>query len=238
VNRSAALVALAAILVTALTARLGFWQLDRAAQKLARHALITERAEQPDVPGAALGVGGASLDELQYRHTTVQGHWVPGATWYLDNRPMAQRVGFVVLSALRLDDGSALLVQRGWLPRDFLERTRVRAPDLPAGPVSVRGRIAPPPARLYEFSQEASGPIRQNVDIQMLSAESGLRLRPMSLQQLTSPGPDDGLLRDWPLPAADVQKHYGYAFQWFAMSALTIFLYVWFQLVKPRRRRA
>jgi surfeit locus 1 family protein len=47
--------------------------------------------------------------------------------------------------------------------------------------------------------------------------------------------PQDGLLRQWPEPAADVQKHYGYAFQWFALCALILGLYVWFQIVRPRR---
>ena len=40
--------------------------------------------------------------------------------------------------------------------------------------------------------------------------------------------------REWPRPAVDVQKHYGYAFQWFALGALMAGLYVWFQLVRPR----
>ena len=39
-------------------------------------------------------------------------------------------------------------------------------------------------------------------------------------------------------PAADVHKHYGYAFQWFALCALIVGLYVWFQLIRPRRRAA
>jgi surfeit locus 1 family protein len=47
----------------------------------------------------------------------------------------------------------------------------------------------------------------------------------------------DGLLRQWPAPAADVGKHYGYAFQWFAMSALIVGLYAWFQLLRPALRR-
>ena len=46
----------------------------------------------------------------------------------------------------------------------------------------------------------------------------------------------DGLLRQWPEPASDVHKHYGYAFQWFGLSALVIVLYVWFQIIRPRRR--
>jgi surfeit locus 1 family protein len=50
--------------------------------------------------------------------------------------------------------------------------------------------------------------------------------------------PADGLLRQWPPPAADVHKHYGYAFQWFALSALVLVLYVWFQILRPRTARA
>jgi surfeit locus 1 family protein len=52
---------------------------------------------------------------------------------------------------------------------------------------------------------------------------------------LQSDAPSDGLLRDWPAADLGLQKHYGYAFQWFALCALILGLYVWFQLVKPRR---
>ncbi|MES1163417.1 MAG: SURF1 family protein, partial [Rhizobacter sp.] len=64
-------------------------------------------------------------------------------------------------------------------------------------------------------------------------------LAPLSVQASDSPATaGDGLLREWPRPAVDVQKHYGYAFQWFALCALMAGLYVWFQLVRPRLRRA
>ncbi len=47
---------------------------------------------------------------------------------------------------------------------------------------------------------------------------------------------NDELLRDWPAPDLGLQKHYGYAFQWFALAALILCLYVWFQLIRPRRQ--
>jgi surfeit locus 1 family protein len=50
----------------------------------------------------------------------------------------------------------------------------------------------------------------------------------------------EGLLREWPVLGSGVDKHYGYAFQWFALSGLIAILYVWFQIVRrfifPRRR--
>mgnify|MGYP000679766094 CR=1 FL=1 len=42
----------------------------------------------------------------------------------------------------------------------------------------------------------------------------------------------DGLLRDWPVVGAGVEKHYGYAFQWFGLCGLIALLYVWFQIVR------
>ena len=94
-------------------------------------------------------------------------------------------------------------------------------------------------ARLYEFDAAASGAIRQNLDIDVFAQESALALRPWALVQEDAPGtPADGLLRQWPAPDTGLHKHYGYAFQWFSLCALTIFLYAWFQFIRPRYRPA
>jgi surfeit locus 1 family protein len=154
---------------------------------------------------------------------------------FLDNRQMNARVGFFVLTPLVLDDGSAVLVQRGWRGRDFIDRERLAPVPTPEGVVQVPGRLARAPARLYEFDGAASGPIRQNLDLEQFGRETGLALRPLTLLQ-TSSATDDGLARDWPRPAAGLQKHYGYAFQWFALCALIGGLHVWFRILRPRLR--
>lgn len=234
-----AIVLLVALLSAALTARLGVWQLDRAAQKTAlQQALETQRA-LPPLRQAELAKAAAELPAQIHRLAAVQGRWLAAQTVYLENRQMNGRPGFYAVTPLQLDDGSAVLVQRGWLPRDILDRTRIAAPPPPEGTVQVLGRIAPGPARLYEFEGAASGAIRQNLDVLSFARETGLPLRPMALVQEDGPAPPaDGLLRQWPQPALGVDKHHGYAFQWFALSALIIGLYVWFQLVRPARVRA
>ncbi|MFM7705566.1 MAG: SURF1 family protein [Rubrivivax sp.] len=232
-------VLLAALALAALTARLGVWQLDRAAQKQALQAAVDSRRDAPELPAAELARTPEAASAQHNRRTVLQGQWRDAHTVWLDNRQMQGRPGFFVVTPLVLADGSAVLVQRGWQPRDAADRTRVVRPPTPAGTVRVSGRIAPPPARLYEFEAAGEGPIRQNLDVPAFARETGLALRPLSLMQLDEPGaPADGLLRDWPAPAAGVHKHHGYAFQWFALSALSIVLYVWFQLIRPRRRLA
>jgi surfeit locus 1 family protein len=234
------LVTLASIAMALLTARLGWWQLDRAAQKLAAQAAVDQRAALPPIEQVALLASAAdAATEQHHRLLRLSGRWLPAHTVYLDNRQMNGRVGFVVVTPLQLGDGSALLVQRGWLARDFQERDRVAPVPTPQGEVIAAGRIAPPPSRLYEFSGAETARIRQNLDLDAFARETGLRLRPVSLLLADSPASaGDGLRRDWPAPAAGAAKNHGYAAQWFALSALILALYVWFQLIQPYRRRA
>ena len=234
-----AIVLVAALAAAALTARLGVWQLDRAAQKAALQQALQAQRALPPLAQAELAREPAEVAAQVHRSVKLQGRWLPAHTVYLENRQMNARPGFYALTPLQLDDGSAVLVQRGWVPRDLLDRTRVVAPPPPSGPVEVMGRIAPGPARLYEFEGAASGAIRQNLEVSAFARETGLPLRPLAVVQEEGPvALADGLLRQWPPPAVDVHKHHGYAFQWFALCALIIGLYVWFQLIRPARRPA
>lgn len=230
-------VTLAALAMGALTARLGMWQLDRAQQKLALQRALEERSALPAIPAPQLAHDAAEAPAQHHRRVRLEGRWLAERTVWLENRPMDGRTGFYVVTPLQLPDGRAVLVQRGWQPRDLRDRTLRPPLATPAGLVTVRGRIAPPPGRLYEFNAAASGPIRQNLDLAAFARETGLDLAPLSVLQ-TEGAPDDGLRRDWPAPAVDVHRHQGYAFQWFALSGLILVLYAWFQLIAPRRRRA
>ena len=233
-NARQLVVTLAALAGIALGVRLGVWQLDRAAQKIALQQSQDERRALPPMPAAELARTEDAARAQFGRAIALEGRWQPAHTIFLDNRQMGGRPGFFVVTPLVLADGSAVAVQRGWQPRDFQDRTRIAPPPTTDGIVAVQGRIAPPPGRLFDFGGAASGPIRQNLDLAAYAAETGRPLRPLSIVQ--EGAADDGLLRDWPHPAADVQKHHGYAFQWFALASLILGLYVWFQLIRPRRR--
>ena len=238
--RRSVVVLLATLVGVTLTANLGAWQLRRATQKVALQSALDTRAQMPALSASEAMAGGVDrAASLHYRAVHLRGRWVVDRSVWLENRQMQGRVGFYLVTPLQLEGrAEAVLVQRGWAPRDQQDRTRVPELPAPAGTIEVEGHIAPPPARLYEFSAAASGVIRQNLDLDGFAAETHLRLLPWSLQQSASPAvADDGLMREWPRPAVDVQKHYGYAFQWFALCALMAGLYVWFQLVRPRLRR-
>ena len=254
------LVTLAALAMLALTVSLGRWQLDRAAQKEALAARIEAQQAHPPLDLAGLQAVEDIRTEMD-RLVRLRGLWVPTQTVYLDNRQMHGRPGFYVLTPFALEGTElTLMVQRGWVPRNFVDRTQLPEVQTPAGLVEISARVAPPPAQLFQLGkEEAAAPqpqqpsatgsesaaaapapgasrIRQNLDLHAFRTETGLPLRvDLSLLQI---GPaSEGLARDWPAPALGIEKHYGYAFQWFGLATLVTLLYVWFQIIAPRRRR-
>ena len=232
-------VLLATLIGVAVTANLGAWQLRRADQKLARQAAIDRQAKLPELNARTLAATGEDAAAQQHRRVRLRGRWLHSFTVYLDNRQMNGVPGFYVITPLQLvDAGPVVLIQRGWVPRNWQNRTQLPAFATPADEVEVIGHIAPAPTRLYEFADAASGPIRQNLELSAYARETGLRLAPLLVLQDDPAGAaNDGLLRQWPQPALGLHTHYGYAFQWFVLSALMAGLYVWFQLVRPRLRR-
>lgn len=234
-NRGRWVVLLATLAGVALTARLGVWQLDRASQKIAMQVSLQQRSAEPLL--AELPADQADIAPLTNRRVRLRGEWLAKHTVFLDNRPMDGREGFYVVTPLKLaGSGRLIAVQRGWSPRAFDDRTKLQPVATPGGEVTVNGRIAPPPGRLYDFGGPASGTIRQNLDLAGYAAETGRTMARWSVVQ--EDALEDGLLRHWPRPALDVQKNYGYAFQWFALCGLIAILYVWFQLIRPRIRTA
>ena len=233
------LVLCTAALAVGLTFSLGLWQLDRAAQKTGLQGTKTKQAAMAAIDGRSLG--GAQDSEQQraallHRRLVLVGHWLPQHTVYLENRQMNAKPGFFVLTPFQIKgSGAVLLVQRGWVQRSFTDRTALPAIQTPGGQVELQGYLAPWPSRLYDFGGAEQGPIRQNLDLSSFQKETGLNLLEVTLLQ--SGAASEGLLREWPVVASGVDKHYGYAFQWFGLSGLIALLYVWFQIVQPRRKK-
>lgn len=235
------LITIAAVAAMVITASLGRWQLSRAAEKEAVQAVLDARGRMPPIDGRALLAANPGpspeASSLVHRAVVLEGRWLPQHTVYLDNRQMHGRPGFFVLTPLQLEGsgGGVVLVQRGWAARNFQDRTHL--PEVQTSGdtvVRVEGRVAPAPSRLYDFqggdNAQGSSRIRQNLDLAAFRIETGLALANLTVLQTGEAG--EGLQRDWPVVGAGVDKHYGYAFQWFGLCGLIALLYVWFQIVR------
>ena len=250
-----------AIALVALGVALGNWQLRRAAQKEALQAQIEAQGQLPVLDQAEFLALPKPL-ESQHRRVHLRGLWLGLQTVYLDNRQMHGTPGFYVLTPFALEGSNeTVMVQRGWIQRNFNDRTQLQPVETPGGLVEIDAVIATPPAHLLALGKEpaaapaatgdaaaaapatapaaaGSSPIRQNLDLDAFRTQTGLPIRTeLSLQEIGSAS--QGLQRDWPAPALGIDRHYGYAFQWFGLAALVAVLYVWFQLIVPflRARR-
>ena len=161
---------------------------------------------------------------VEAQKVTLTGEFVPQHTVLLDNKVRHGRVGYEVVTPLRLAGSKEhVLVNRGWIAapprRDELPQLRT-AP----GEVRVEGIALARLPRSLSFGKTGTGKVRQNLDIEQFGAETGLALRPLVLQEHA--GPDDGLLREWPAPDAGVQVHESYALQWYSFAVLAVVLFV------------
>lgn len=234
------LMLLAAACVTALTTRLGFWQLGRAQQKEASYQLEITNAELPPLELTdVLQIQHASSSHLQ-RRIYARGRWLGQWTIFLENRSMQGKPSLWVLTPLEVAPGKAFLVQRGWVTRDLLYADKLPIIDTPHGVIELEGRWVPPPSNMYELGKQATNPsgpqgftpLRQNVDMQLLAQETGLDF----LANVRQTGaPSEGLQREWPSSLSGAEKNRAYALQWFALAALSVGLFAWFQIIQKVR---
>jgi surfeit locus 1 family protein len=209
---------LAAVLVVAVTVRLGFWQLDRARQ---RDAIEAKMQLAQSAPPVILGNDLLSAPSMEVRPAQVRGVWVANQMVLLDNQIYQGQAGFEVLMPLRLP-GSAMhvLVNRGWV-RGTGDRGQLPHINTPDGVQTIGGLVRLRTPRVGSVGQDArNGIIWSEVTPEGFSAWSGLRLQPLVLYQ-TSPA-HDGLVRDWPHPGSGADRNRGYAIQWFAFAVMTI----------------
>ena len=220
---------LATLSVVVLGLSLGQWQDRRAAQKAALGARLAERhGAAPILLGPDL-VAGAPIE---FRRLTASGHFVREWPVYLENRPYQGRAGFYLMMPFKIDGSNThLLVARGWLPRNGLDRARVPAYATPSGTLTIGGTVKLSLGRVMQLGSRPAlhpGAIVQNVDLAEFARASGLALQPFLLEQ-AAPADQaraDPLVRDWPAPSLGIEKHRGYAFQWYALALMALLFFV------------
>jgi surfeit locus 1 family protein len=225
---------LVTLLVSGITARLGFWQLGRAQTKESLNAITEARQLEPPLRNQDLAAVKTAPEGWLQRSVDLEGQWLPQFTVYLDNRTMKSQTGFYVLTPFQLNQGPVLLVQRGWVARDRTRSDLIPPVPTPQGQLNLQAKLVASPSKLMELgasapAKEGFAVLRQNIDVTDFGNEIKLPLL-ATLQQTNDAS--DGLSRAWPVAISGADKNRGYAFQWFALSALALVLFAWFQVWK------
>jgi cytochrome oxidase assembly protein ShyY1 len=225
----------ATMIVCSVGLSLGFWQLDRMQQKLTLAADIAKKEESRPL---LANNKDWQLDEVKNHRMIARGVYLADQSVWLENRPHPQgrdpktgiSTGFLVMTPLKLEDSQKLLwINRGWAPRNAMDREALPSISIPSGLVQVEGLAFEYPARVMSMGTQGSSAesqkIQQNLDIQKQSKYLGFDYLPFILREVAATN-NDGLQRDWPSMTTGVEKHQGYAFQWFALTVFALLFWL------------
>jgi cytochrome oxidase assembly protein ShyY1 len=180
---------------------LGFWQLRRLDQRRERNAVVEQALEQPPVDPRSLEPLEVVLARL--RPVVATGRFT-GESTLVANRTVDAIPGVWVVTALRLDDGTQLLVSRGFLPAAQPD------PPPPSRDVRVEG-FAIPRERLDRTAR-----------IDLDTRFSRRDVLPLLVQATSTTPADDADLVPVDPPELGEGPHFSYAMQWFIFSGIAV----------------
>ena len=209
-----------------------FWQLSRLSQRKDANALIRARETSQPVPLGSLLPVDATPDQskpISYRKVTVTGHYDTDNQVLIRNRTRGSSdPGWWLMTPLITADGSAVAINRGWVPYAIDENGPLTDYAPPSGTVTVTGLVFPTQNRQSGPTDAADGTLRtlSRVDLVRYAHQLDYPLYPVYVNLATSDPAQSGALPDpVPPPTLDEGPHLDYAGQWFIFATLTIIVY-------------
>ena len=203
-------------------AGLGTWQISRGLEKQASRAAFS------DETSFTAWQDGMSVRAFQRLRAT--GHYDTERQFLLENIILNSRYGYYVITPLLGDDGEpVLLVNRGWLEKGSAP-VDLALLEVPTTRITVRGRAGSLPRAGYKMGAaidpQASWP-KAAVYPSSEEVAAALADPVQSFVLLMDHEEQHGFLRQWVPTEFGPGKHFGYAFQWFAMAVVLAALLTW-----------
>ena len=198
---------------------LAFWQIRRLHERQAFNELVQTNADMDVAPIGDVLTSGADPAQIEWRRVTVTGSYLPDQQVIEVNRSQDGQAGFNVVDGLQEDDGSVLIVNRGFVPGTEA------APAAPAGAVTLVGQLRRTETRGTGQPSDPSGVALTEVhriDVPKLAAQFGGDVEPMYLQLLVSTPPEGRYPVNVAAPVLDDGPHLSYTIQWFIFSICVI----------------
>lgn len=205
----------------------GFWQLRRLDERRDLNDRIRSRS------GATVPLPPAGdPDDLAYRRVEVRGTYDPDGELLVRFRTRTGLPGYEVVTPLTTDDGTRLLVDRGWVPLRDGDRWPVDTMAPPDGEVEVSGLLAPPEGGATRREERPGG---VEVIAAIDPAELGDDLYPVYLLAEAGRGAASSFPAPVPPPSLGEGPHRDYAIQWFLFASVGVV--GWPLLLRRQRRR-
>lgn len=199
---------------------LGMWQMDRRNEAVAEVGKIESNYDAEPLDFAQARQYFKDFDPArEWTPVTLEGTYDTGNQRVVRNRPLNGRPGYEVLVPLRLENGSAVIINRGWLPigNDTSGRPDV-VPQPAEGTVEVTARLKP-----AEPVLDRGAPKGQLASIN-LDEFTGILDYPIYTDAYGLMASEDPAAARTPVPLGrpdiDTGPHLSYSMQWFAFGAL------------------
>ena len=194
---------------------LGFWQLDRANEKRAIEASI----QKANTGIVELIADENRLLEKEYYQVRLKGQYLSNKQFIYDNQIVDQVSGYYVLTPFKLENQSgAIVINRGFIPWNG-DREKLADISIDKTKSDIKVQISKPIKRIELKSSEIGNnfPVLiQAVDLVKMSELAGIDFS--SMVGLLDASMDDGFVRKWEPYTGSIEKHIGYAVQWFLMA--------------------
>jgi cytochrome oxidase assembly protein ShyY1 len=222
---AALMLALSAVMVG-----LGLWQLERYDERSATNARIEAAGRAEPVPvGQVVTVGHAPPVAAAWTRVSATGRYDTAHQVLARDRSQDGSAGYEVLTPLVLTDGSAVLVDRGWLPPG--QRGALTAPAVPAPPggdVTVVGRV-----HLAESRSDAPLVVDGVTQVRRIDPVrlAGAVPYPLAdgyvLLDEQRPVANDKAFTGIPVGHENAAMNAGYVVQWWAFALITLIGFGW-----------
>ncbi len=194
---------------------LGFWQLDRADEKRS----IETSIKKANTGAVELIANEGSLQDKEYYEVRLQGNYLSDKQFIYDNQIVNQVSGYYVLTPYTLEGQSkAILINRGFIPWNG-RRDKLADIFIEQNSREIKVQISKPLKRM-ELKSTDSGiefPVLiQSIDLEEMSEIAGVDFS--NVIGLLEDNSQDGFVRKWEPYTGSIEKHIGYAFQWFLMA--------------------
>lgn len=233
------LVAHVVVLILAIVfVNLGFWQLRRLEERRLANTVGESRFEAEPVDiGTIIEAAGDDEESLEYRRATATGMFRPEDEVLIRSQVHQGAAGFHVITPLVGEDGSATLIDRGWIPL-VLDGVPVTEAPPPTGTVTVEGWVRLTQVRgSFGPADPAEGRLvtMSRVDIGRIEQQLAYDVDPVYLSTVDIPV--DELPVPPPPPTFDDEgSHLPYAVQWFSFALIGLVGY--FFLIRRSGRRS
>jgi len=223
------------VALSALCVRLGFWQWHRMEHKQHLEALVRTHLNVPPVPLSRVSKAGNPIGEDdEWTRVRVSGHFDPAHQVTVKFTTRDGAAGADVVTPLVLSDGSAILINRGWMPTaNVAERPR-NVPAPPSGPVALEGWLRPDNGADRNAVVPFEGQVRA-ISSRGMQKFVGRALLPgfINLQH-----PRASHLQAEPRPSISHALNFFYALQWWFFAGLALLGYIWFARAEARENQA